>query len=329
MRTLAKRTFVGILKKSKREVTHMRFGAHVSIAGSVAEAPSRALAVGCRTMQIFTKNARQWKAKPLSEEEVEGFRSAVAESPIWALVAHNTYLINMADPEDSGWNKSVEAMKDEVERCEALGVPYLVTHPGSHRGSGEEAGLRRVAEALDAVHSALPDAVCRIALEATAGQGNALGWRFEHLSEILALVREPQRLAFCLDTCHVFAAGYDLVEAKGYEETMRTFEKAVGLDKLACWHLNDSLKGLGSRVDRHAHIGKGAIGEKGFRRLVNDDRFFSTPMILETPKDKPTSDIENLSRLRSIVTGKAKKASKTLDPKEVLPKTAKKGKRKS
>lgn len=294
----------------------MRFGSHVSIAGSVAEAPGRALEVGCRTMQIFTKNARQWKAKPLSEEESTLFRSSFENSPLWFVVAHNTYLINMADPEQPGWEKSVEAMIDELARCESLRVPYLVAHPGSHRDAGEKAGLRRIAEALDAIHSSRPDAACRIALEGTAGQGSALGWRFEHLSELLGLVRFPERLAFCLDTCHLFAAGYDLIEKDGYESTMRAFEGAVGLDTLACWHLNDSKKGLGSRVDRHAHIGQGSIGLKGFERLVNDERFFHSPMILETPKEKPTDDVENLSTLRRLVRGKARKASHTLDPEE-------------
>lgn len=297
----------------------MRFGAHVSIAGSVAEAPGRGLELGCRTLQIFTKNARQWKARPIAPEDAERFRAAFAEGPLWSVVAHNTYLINMADPRQPGWEKSVAAMIDEVDRCEALSVPYLVAHPGAHLDSGEEAGLKRIAEALDAIHAARPKAACKIALEATAGQGTALGYRFEHFSEILSLVKASERLALCLDTCHLFAAGYDLVEPDGYEATIRAFDEAVGLERLALWHMNDSKKGLGSRVDRHAHIGQGALGLKGFRRLVNDERFFSTPMILETPKDEPDDDTMNLATLRRLVAGKARKASKTLTPRQALP----------
>ncbi len=300
----------------------MRFGAHVSIAGSVAEAPARGLELGCRTIQIFTKNARQWKAKPLSDEEADQFRAAVDTSPIWEVAAHNTYLINMANPEEAGWEKSVEAMLDEVDRCDALGVKHLVSHPGSHLGSGESAGLRRIAEALDAIHEARPASACLITLEATAGQGTNLGYRFEHFSELLGMVKAPKRLAFCLDTCHIFAAGYDLADRSGYEGTMKAFDESVGLERLALWHVNDSVKGLGSRIDRHAHIGRGAIGLKGFRRLVNDERFFQTPMILETPKDKPTDDVENLRTLRRLVTGKARKATKTLKPEKTLPKKA-------
>ena len=297
----------------------MRFGAHISISGGVAEALARAVESGCRTMQIFTKNARQWKAKPLSDDEAARFRSAVAESPLTALVAHNTYLINMANPDQAIWEKSAEAMIDELERSDALGVPFLVAHPGAHLGSGEAVGLKRIAEALDAVHAARPEAACRIALESTAGQGTNLGWRFEHFAELLGLVKAPERLAVCLDTCHLFAAGHDLSDGAGYEAAMRAFEEAAGLERLACWHLNDTLKGLGSRVDRHAHIGRGALGLDAFRRLVNDERFFSTPMIIETPKDSPTADQENLFTLRSLVSPKAKKASKTLDPDSALP----------
>ena len=213
-------------------------------------------------------------------------------------------------------------MLDEVDRCDALSVKHLVSHPGSHLDSGESAGLRRIAEALDAIHEARPASACLITLEATAGQGTNLGYRFEHFSELLGMVKAPKRLAFCLDTCHIFAAGYDLADRSGYEGTMKAFDESVGLERLALWHVNDSLKGLGSRIDRHAHIGRGAIGLKGFRRLVNDERFFQTPMILETPKDKPTDDVENLRTLRHLVTGKARKATKTLKPEKVLPKKA-------
>jgi deoxyribonuclease-4 len=300
----------------------MRFGAHVSIAGSVAEAPARALDLGCRTFQIFTKNARQWRGKPIAEEEARRFKEELASSPLRAWIGHNTYLINMADPEQATWERSVEAMIDEIDRCDLLGLPYLVAHPGSHRDSGEKEGLKRVAEALDAIHQARPRATCRVALEATAGQGTALGWRFEHFSEILSLVRQPERLAFCLDTCHLFSAGYDLVSPKGYEATMKAFDEIVGLERLICWHLNDSVKGLGSRIDRHTHIGQGAIGLEGFRLLLNDQRFFSTPMILETPKKSPADDVMNLKTLRSLVTGRAKKLSQTLDPEEAHPEKA-------
>jgi deoxyribonuclease-4 len=274
----------------------------MSIAGGLAEAFARGRAAGCDTIQIFTKSNSQWRARPLKEREVEAFRAAEHQSGVSPVLAHTSYLINVASPEPMLFRKSVEALCLEAERAESLGVPSLVLHPGAHLGRGIEEGLKRVAEALDILHARLPDTRLRILLEGTAGQGTALGVRFEELAAMFALVAHPERLGVCLDTCHLFAAGYEIRTAKGYRETLRAFEATVGLHRLKAIHLNDSKGDRGSRVDRHEHIGKGRIGREGFRHFVRDRRLDGIPMILETPKDDDPlrADRRNLRILRTL-----------------------------
>ena len=277
-------------------------GAHMSIAGGLPEAFARGLAVGCDTIQIFTKNNNQWRARPLSGQELEAFRTAQRSSGIAPVLAHTSYLINIACPERGLFRKSVEGLSLEAERAERLGIPYLVLHPGAHLGRGVEEGVKRAAEALDIVHGRTPGARLRILLESTAGQGTALGARFEELAALLARVGHPERLGVCLDSCHIFAAGYEVRTAAGYRETLRAFEATVGLHRLKAIHLNDSRGERGGRVDRHSHIGAGRIGREGFRCFVRDRRLRGIPMILETPKDDDflRADRRNLRLLRAL-----------------------------
>lgn len=277
-------------------------GAHKSIAGGLHRAFERGDQIGCDTMQIWVKNPRQWDAPPLTETEIRDFQAARGESEIAPVVVHAAYLINIASPKPALWEKSIRALITEVERCEALDVPYLVLHPGAHTGSGMQAGLERAAQALDRVHGATPGAAVRILLETMAGQGTTLGGDFEGLAYILAHVKEHTRLGICLDTCHVFAAGYDLRTAAGSEATITAFDQTLGLDRLQVVHLNDSRYPLGSHKDRHAHIGAGELGAAAFRRLLNDPRLAKVPGILETPKGKDAvEDQKNLATLRSLI----------------------------
>ncbi len=280
----------------------MYFGAHMSAAGGADKAIDRAVQAGCESVQIFTKNNNQWAARPIPEEQVERFRTRLGEEQIAGVMAHAAYLINLASPGDALWEKSVAAFRVELERCELLGIPHLVLHPGSHTGSGETEGIKRVADALNRLHRDLPGYQVMTLLETTAGQGSALGYRFEQLAEIMAGVSEPERVGFCFDTCHAFAAGYELRTSQGYAETMDAFDQVLGLEHLRAFHLNDSKKDLGARVDRHEHIGEGMLGLDGFRHLVNDPRFKGHPAVLETPKSEDLhEDIENLRRLRGLV----------------------------
>ncbi len=280
----------------------------MSIAGGMDRAPLRGRQVGCDTIQVFTKSNRQWRAKPLSDREVEAFKANLQATGIGPVVAHDCYLVNLAAPRASLWKKSVAAFREETDRAERLGIPYLVTHPGSHAGAGEEEGIRRVAEALNVLQPALArHGGARILLETTAGQGTSLGYRFEQLAAILDRVERADRVGMCLDTCHVFAAGYDIRTADGYRKTMRDLDACLGLHRVQVIHLNDSLQGLGSRVDRHAHIGDGRLGLEPFRWLLSDPAFRGVPMILETPKDDDfvKADRRNLARLRRLLTGAA------------------------
>lgn len=276
-------------------------GAHMSISGGLHLAVERALSVDCRALQIFTKNASQWKAKPLSDEAVETFRSAREESGLGVVFAHDSYLINLASPDPHLLEKSIAAMGDELERAERLGLPFVVSHPGAHKGDGESAGLARVASSLDTVHRRHPGLGAQVLIETTAGQGTCLGFRFEHLAAILEQVEEPDRLGVCLDTCHIFAAGYDLRTPEAYEKTMDEFQRLVGFDRLRAIHVNDSKKDLGSRVDRHDHIGEGALGIEAFRCLMQDQRLKDIPKVLETHKGPDLEeDRRNLSLLREL-----------------------------
>lgn len=281
----------------------MPFGAHMSISGGLAKAFARGESVGCEAMQIFSKSERQWAAKPILPEDAAAFRAEQARSGIGPVVVHDSYLINLAAPADELWEKSIAAFAHELERCQQLGIPYIVTHPGAHTGSGEEAGLQREAVALERLFAEGVGGDTMVLLETTAGQGSCLGNRFEHLARLFELLPgHHARLGVCVDTCHIFAAGYDIRDAERYAATFAELDRVVGLANVRCFHLNDSQKDLGSRVDRHAPIGQGCIGQEAFRLLVNDPRFHGLPMIIETPKgDDMAEDRENLGLLRSLV----------------------------
>jgi deoxyribonuclease-4 len=278
----------------------------MSMAGGHDRAVRAAQDIGFTTVQLFTKSNNQWAAKPLAEEHIAAFREALRETGIIDPVAHNSYLINLGSPDSALWKKSIDAMVIEVERAEALGITDLVCHPGAHMGEGEAAGLKRIAKGLDAVHRRTRGVTVKIDLETTAGQGSCLGHRFEHLGRIIARVAEPERLGVCVDTCHVFAAGYSVETADQYNTTMDELDQAVGLGRVRVWHLNDSLRELGSRVDRHAAIGRGRMGLEPFRHVVNDARFAAIPMVLETPKGTEEGedlDAINLRTLEQLVKG--------------------------
>ncbi len=280
-----------------------RLGAHMSIAGGMDQAPLRGREAECDTIQVFTKSNRQWRARPLSDAEVAGFRRNLRVTGIRPVVAHASYLLNLAAPTAAIWKQSVAAFAEELTRADQLGIPYLVVHPGAHAGAGERDGVARVAEALNLVQAALPDLKARVLLEHTAGQGSGLGHRFEQLAAILAQVDRRKRVGICLDTCHLFAAGYDIRTASGYRETLRAVESSVGLRRVRAIHMNDSRQDLGSRVDRHEHIGKGRLGLAAFGWFVNDPRLRRIPMIVETPDagDRLADDRRNVQQLRSLI----------------------------
>lgn len=289
---------------AKREPNRL-FGAHMSIAGGLHLAFARAVEAGCDCMQVFVKNQRQWRAKPLDAQALAAWQAAREQTGISEIVAHDAYLINLAAPNDKIWQTSIDAFCDELTRCHQMGIDKLVTHPGSHNGSGESAGIKRVAQALDIIHERAELSDVTVLLEITAGQGTNLGYRFEHLADIIAGVKSRIPLAVCLDTCHMFAAGYDIGTDDGYDQTIAAIEKSVGIQAVRCIHSNDSKKPLGSRVDRHEHIGQGTIGVQAFRRFANDPRFAPVPMILETPKEQDAHgqdmDRVNLATLRNLV----------------------------
>ncbi len=288
-----------------------RIGAHLSIAGGLPRAVDRAAASKCEALQIFTKSAGQWKARPLPPEEIALFRRRIGETGIGPVVAHNSYLINLAAASPALRSQSIAALAEELDRAESLGLAGLVMHPGSYTSGTETEGLRLIGEGISSLLAARPTGSTMILLEHTAGQGTNLGHRFEHLAAILEYVGGSPRVGVCLDTCHLLTAGYDLCSEEGYEETFRQFTTVVGLDRLRVFHLNDSKKPCGSRVDRHEHIGKGCLGLEPFRRLLNDPRFRDLPMLLETPKletpaSKRRSDVDpwdarNLRTLRGLM----------------------------
>jgi len=274
-------------------------GAHVSISGSIDLAIGRGEEIGATAIQIFTKNANQWRGKPITEQSAAAFRAAWKNSTIGPIVAHDTYLINLAAPDDEKWAKSKAAFADELQRCALLGVPDLVMHPGSHLTTGEDAGIERIALAFREIFQEAPDSV-RVLIEITAGQGSNLGYRFEHLAAIMDKVPHGN-FGVCFDTCHALAAGYDLTSAAGYAAVMDEFDRIIGCDLIKAFHVNDSKKGLGSRVDRHEQLGDGAVGLEGFRALMQDPRFFSVPKLLETPKGEDNSwDLRNIALLREL-----------------------------
>ncbi len=277
-------------------------GAHTSIAGGVSKAVELAEKLGFAAMQIFTKNNNRWAAKPLDEKEIERYKTLLAESNIKFVVSHDSYLINLCAKNPVNLQKSRDAFVDELERCEALEIEFLNFHPGAHGGQGEEYGIKMIAESLNLAHQKTKGFKVSSMLETTAGQGTNLGYTFEHLAKIIELVEEPERMSVCIDTAHIFAAGYNIKDETEYEKVIDDFDAIIGLNKLQCFHMNDSKKELGSRVDRHEHIGKGFIGLEGFRNIMNDKRIERVPKILETPKGKEQlEDLENLEVLRSLI----------------------------
>jgi deoxyribonuclease-4 len=277
----------------------LNLGSHLSIAGGLHLACERARDLGCDALQIFVKNERQWSARPIPGDEAARFRKARVECGVRSVLAHDTYLINLASPDTALWEKSKAAFLDEMGRCEVLGVDALVTHPGSPRDAGDARGISLIAEALDGILRATRGSRVRVLLETTAGQGSTLGWKFGQLAAIRDLMKDVDRLGYCLDTCHAFAAGYDISTPSGYDRTMEEFDRVLGLRNLGAVHVNDSKQGLGSRVDRHEHIGKGEIGLGAFRRLMRDPRLREVPKVLETPKEGGM-DAVNLALLRRL-----------------------------
>lgn len=277
-------------------------GAHMSISGGIHLAPGRGAEVGCGVIQVFTQNSNQWRGKPISDSDVSLFREKWLESGLHDIVSHDIYLINMAAAPGETREKSLAAFREEMERCSRLGISKIVMHPGAHLGEGEEVGIKRICETFDRLFEEVPEYTGEVLLETTAGQGSNVGYRFEHLWAIMDGTAFPDRFAVCYDTCHTFAAGYDITTPAGYKKIFEEFDRIIGLDLLQCFHINDSKKGLNSRVDRHEHIGQGAMGVEGFRILMNDPRFVSIPKILETPKgDNDEMDAINLKALRDLI----------------------------
>ena len=277
-------------------------GAHMSISGGLHLAIDRAVAAGCGVLQIFTRNSNQWKGKPVSEPDAALFRDKFAASGLREIISHDIYLINLAAPPGDTRDKSLAAFRDELETCSRLGINKVVMHPGSHLADSPQSGLERVIAAFDQLFSEVPQFTGRVLIETTAGQGSNLGRTFEELATIINASKFPDKFGVCFDTCHTFAAGYDTATEAGYADTMEQFDRLIGLGRLQCFHLNDSKKGLGSRVDRHEHIGQGTLGLNPFRFILNDPRFAGVPKILETPKgDNEEMDGINLALLRGLI----------------------------
>ena len=283
-------------------MTGPRLGAHMSIAGGPARALLRGHSIGCDAVQIFTRNANRWRSKALTPDQIKDLQQARAATGIHPVVAHSSYLINLGTPDDDLWQRSLDALILELGRCQQLGIGDYVLHPGAHKGAGEQAGLERVARALDAALSATEGSQVAIVLENTAGQGSSLGYRFEHLGWLVEHVDAAERLGVCFDAAHALEAGYEFRQPESYARTWERFDDLIGIERLRVIHLNDSKRDLGSRVDRHEHIGKGFVGLEAFRMLVNDPRLRSLPMFLETPRGPDMrEDVENLALLRSLV----------------------------
>ncbi len=280
----------------------MLFGAHQSIAGGVYKAIERGEKATCDTIQMFNKSNSQWRAARLKPDEVEKFFMLIEETSVTVATSHTSYLINIGSPDPVLNEKSYKSLKEEMERCQLLKIPNLVMHPGSHVGSGEQASMNKISENINRLFDELSDNHVTLLLETTAGQGTNLGYTFEQLAYMIDCVENKDLIGVCLDTCHIFAAGYPLIDPKDYQKTMKAFDEIIGLDRMRIIHINDTKKEFGSRRDRHEHIGKGFIGLDGFSNIVNDKRLKNTPMILETPKGEDLAeDIENLKVLRGLV----------------------------
>jgi deoxyribonuclease-4 len=279
-------------------------GAHMSIGGGVHAAIERACSIHCTAMQIFVKNNMQWFARPLAAAEIRAFIEHSQRAEIKSVFAHANYLINLAAINPQFHANSIRALAEELTRADQLELPFLVIHPGAHLGAGEEAGLKKIVLSIDEVFARIPKVKTRIALETTAGQGTCLGHNFEQIAFIIAHVREPERLCVCLDTAHVFAAGYDITSEAAVRRTFAEFDRIIGRNHLVAIHLNDSKSARGSRVDRHEHIGKGQVGSAAFRFIMNDPRLRKIPKVLETPKGKDLrEDLVNMRTLRRLITG--------------------------
>ncbi len=278
----------------------MILGAHESISGGLHNAFERGKADGCEALQIFTKSERQWSSKPFTDEQIEAFKSASKQYgiPLSNVMVHDSYLINLASPDPEKLEKAKKAFVEELERCAQIGVPYLVTHPGSHVGSGEEKAIQTLIGAYNDCIDRSPDCPTVITIETTAGQGTCMGYKFEQIAALIDGIQNKKRVGVCVDTCHIFAAGYDIRTAEGYESTMKEFDKVVGTKWVKGFHINDSKKELGSRVDRHEEIAEGFIGATAFKCLVNDPRWKHTIGVLETPGEDYA---KNLKRLRSYL----------------------------
>ena len=282
----------------------MKFGAHMSTSGGVWKALQRGRSIQCDVIQIFVKNNMRWFGRPHAPADLVLYANELASQQVSSVFGHTGYLINLAAAPSENRDRSIESLIQEIQFATNLGLPFLVMHPGAHLGAGEAAGIQQVIAGLDEVHRATKTSPVRLALENTAGQGTCLGNRIEHLAAIFEGVKQPRRLGICLDTAHFFAAGYDIRSPKGWDTTIAQVEATVGLSNILAFHLNDSKTDLGSRVDRHEHIGRGKIGRRGFRHIVNDARFAHLPGCLETPKSEDLrEDIENLQTLRSLVRG--------------------------
>jgi deoxyribonuclease IV len=281
---------------------HVLLGAHMSTSGGVHTAVDRAVSIGCTALQVFTKNNNQWSAKPLAEDDIENYKRKIAESTIVPVMAHDSYLINLCATNPDNLKKSRTAFIDELTRCEQLGIQLLNFHPGAHGGAGEEDGIKKIIESLNIAHDRTQGFKVLSVVETSAGQGTAVGYKFEHLEKIINGVEAPERMAVCVDTCHIFAAGYDIRTEEKYITTFKEFESIIGSHRLVAFHFNDSKKDFGSRGDRHEHIGQGRIGVAGFSFLMNDERFSNIPKILETPKSKDLhEDVENLTVLKGLM----------------------------
>ncbi len=275
-------------------------GAHISVQDGLEQAFIRGQSIGCTTIQIFTKSNRRWLAKKLTGEDIERFKKTWTNSTIQSVIVHAAYLINIGSSNPEVVTKSAQALKEELSRCEQLGITYLVVHPGSSGSSPEKASLLQIAEQLDQVLESTPGNTM-VLLETMAGQGSNVCYQFEQLATIYQAVRNKSRIGICFDTCHVFAGGYDMRTKDTYEHTWNLFDTILGLDLLKVIHINDSKKELGSRVDRHEHIGKGQLGHEPFRLLFNDPRFFDIPKILETPKEHLRDDLVNMQKIVSLL----------------------------
>lgn len=286
----------------KRKKPSPLLGAHFSIAKGLHGAIAEAVSYGCNTLQMFTKNATTWREKVLSEEAIERFLRAKDEAGISLIASHTSYLINLAAADEKKYAQSMEALRQELIRCNRLSIPYVVLHPGAHMGKGESVGIEQIAGSINRLFDRLPETTLRLLLETTAGQGTGLGHTFEQLAKMMDKIERKDRIGICLDTCHVFAAGYDIRTRAAYNKTINALDAVIGLIHLHVIHLNDSKREFGSRVDRHTHIGKGAIGEKGFGYVMKDKRLAHIPKVIETEKDTDGKDWDriNLMCLRRL-----------------------------